>query len=170
MKGSPFSTVSARVALVGLLLAAGTLPAMAELFDAIDQTIRERSAGPVHASQLLGVTLEKSRTKSNDYFDVLTAGPSPSFPELKSAEIRVERRSGKIKMLLLDLDAAARCVPSNEVMHRFGTSPELSPPTARQPAGSAIFYVYHHPWGDLRVGLSPVGRQCVEMIVTEFND
>jgi hypothetical protein len=143
---------------------------MAELFDALAGTVQSRKSGPAHVSGLLGVVLEKSSAKSNDYFDVLIGGRSQTFPELKSAEVRVDRRSGSIRLILIGVDAAARCTPSDEIMRRFGSSPELSPPTARQPAGSPTFYIYHYPWGDLRIGVSPSGRRCVETIVTEFND
>jgi hypothetical protein len=143
---------------------------MADLFDALAGTVQGRKSGLAHVSGPLGVTLEKSSAKSNDYFDVLSAGRSRTFPELKSAEVRVDRRSGSIRLILLGVDAGTHCTPSSEVMRRFGSSPELSPPTARQPAGSPIFYVYRYPWGDLRIGVSPTGRQCVETIVTEFND
>jgi len=92
------------------------------------------------------------------------------FPELKSAEIRLNRRSGKIRLILIDVDASARCVPDEEVRRRYGSSPELGVPTSRQPPDSPIYYIYHQPWGDLRIGVSQVGRRCVEMIVTEFSD
>lgn len=158
------------VALVGLLLATERSPAMADFFDVFEEIIRDHKSGLDHTSRSLDVALTKSLSKSNDFFDVLTTGRSGSFPELKSAEFRVERSSGKIRMILIDVDAAAKCVPTNEVMRRFGSSPELSPPSARQPAGSPVYYVYHRPWGDLRIGMSQGAHDCVQRIVAEFAD
>lgn len=143
---------------------------MADFFDIVETTIRDHKLGPDHASRTLGVRLERSKEKSNDYFEVLTSGRSQTIPELKSAEIRIERHSGRVKLILLGVEASVRCVTPNEVMKRFGTQAEFSPPTPRQPPESPSYYVYHHPWGDLRIGVSPTGRRCVEMVVTEFND
>lgn len=159
-----------RLALAVLIVLAGTSSAMADVFGVLAGTVQERTAGVDRVAQTLGVAFEKSRPKSNDYFDVLVSGRSRTVPELSSAEARVDRRSGRIRLLLLGVDPATHCTPSAEVIQRFGEPRDMAPPTARQPAGSPIFYTYRYPWGDLRVGVAPDRPQCVTTIVTEFND
>lgn len=143
---------------------------MAGLFDAVEAAIAARSSGIDSAARALGAAFERAPTRSTDVFDVLTAQRSRAYPAVMSAELRVDRRTGKIRQIIIDVDADAFCTPDDEVLRHFGSSPELSVPTPRQPADSPLFYVYHHPWGDLRIGVSPIGQRCVETIVTQFVD
>jgi hypothetical protein len=141
---------------------------MAEMFDAVDEIIRNHAAGLDLVGQTLGVQFARSQA-SNDRFEVVTSGRSQLFPELRSAEIRIDRRSGHIRLMLLSVDKANRCVPQAEVVRRFGSFTELSVPTPRQPPDSPIYYVYRRSWGDLRIGISREPPECVESVVTEFS-
>lgn len=170
MKCSLAITLRICFGLVGSVLAMGTLQAMTELFDAVEATISNRGLGVEYAGRSLGIEFRRSQAKSNDFFDVVTAGRSRRFPELKSAEIRLDRRSENIRFVLIDIDASVDCIPDGEILRRFGSSPELGLPTPRQPPKSPVYYIYHHPWGDLRIGVSQGKQRCVETIVAEFND
>jgi hypothetical protein len=151
-----------------LLAIAEGRPVMAEMFDALDDIVRNPAGGLPAVAQALGVSFAPSPA-SNERFEVVIGGRSRLFPEVKSAEVRIDRRSGRIRLMLLTLDKVSRCVSHEEILRRFGAFAELSVPTPRQPPDSPVYYVYHRSWGDLRIGLSRSKPECVESVVTEFS-
>jgi hypothetical protein len=158
-----------RASLAAAFLTMGMVPAMADLFEAIEAVVHDRKSGVDHVSEILGVAPVGSPEQSNKGVEVLSAGPSRLIRELGSAEIRVDRGRGKISLISIGIDANVRCVTGNEVLSRFGSSPTLRVPTPRQPPNSPIYYVYHYPWGDLKMGMSQPGQRCVVSIIVDFN-
>jgi hypothetical protein len=170
MNRLPLVTMFYRSSLTAVFLIMGMVPAMAELFEAIETTIRDRKSGVGHVSQVLGLAPVGSPEKSSNWVEVLSAGPSRLFRELGSSEIRVDRKTGIIDLISMGVDARTRCITGKEVLSRFGSSPELSVPKAAQGPQAPVYYVYHYPWGDLKMGMSQPGQQCVVSIIVDFNE
>ena len=170
MRPSRRFALSSIVALMAAISAMGALARMSELFDTIESLVSNRDLNIEHVSRALGGKFEKSYAVSNDYFDVLTTGRSNVFPQLKSGEMRVERKSGKISAILLEIDPHVHCVTRTEVTTKYGIAQDLIIPMPQQPEETPLYYVYHKSWGNLKIGVARNKPQCVEMIVAEIQE
>ena len=141
---------------------------MIDLFEAIGGAIAARVSGPAAIEQALGLSFQGSAEGSNPSFNVMNSRRSRIIDELIGAQIRVERRVGDIRLMQFDVDGRVRCIGHDEVVARFGSSPELSVPRAGAPPNAPVYYIYHQSWGDVRIGLSRQPPECVATIVIEF--
>lgn len=129
------------------------------------------SERPFRAERLkraLGQELHPVPAESNDFFEVFRATDAGS-PLFREIEVRVPKAgSGAARDGIVVLTVQPRiCVVRAEVTERFGSSPEISVPTPREPPDSPIYLVYRQPWGSLRFGMERGGRECLKTVVLD---
>jgi hypothetical protein len=140
---------------------------MPDLFDVIEAAIAAHGAGAREIGPILGMMFRAPGPGSNNLFEVATAQRSRVVDELVGAELRIRRESGAVGLMILDVDKRVRCVPSRDVVGRYGRATNVTVPHPPQPDDAPIYSVYPQGWGELRVGVS---NGCVVSVVAEFRE
>jgi hypothetical protein len=141
-------------------------PQMADFFEMIEAATAAQPSGPAQIAGALGMVFHGPADGSNDVFEVATARRSRSVDELTGAEMRVERRSGVVGLLILTVDKRVRCIPQQDVVARYGSPKSVIIPRADHPDDAPLYSRYPRPWGELRVGIAD---GCVTKVVAEFD-
>ncbi|WNG24524.1 hypothetical protein F0U62_11205 [Cystobacter fuscus] len=122
----------------------------------VSNLAESRPFKPEGVARLLGLSLQPEPAMSNDYFNIYYGSTDGTqAPPFHQVELRVptDKASRKDGLLLCRVEPTVR-VTREEVLGRFGPSPELSSPSPRAPLDSPVYLVYSRPWGSLRFGFS----------------
>lgn len=140
---------------------------MSELFEVITAAIAARDGGPGSVAGALGMVFRSPADGANDVFEVAASQRSRSIDELTGGEMRIRRSTGRLKLLILQVDMRVRCVAEAEVVGRYGQPRDLIAPRPPQPHDDPTYSSYPQSWGELRIGIA---HGCVASVVAEFRE
>jgi hypothetical protein len=118
--------------------------------------------------RLFEVSLEREPERSNDYFTVYRSAkrPGATFAQVEARVPVPGAGPARDGLVVVDLGGEID-LGQADVMVRFGSRPEVSPPTPRQPADALVYLIYKLSWGDLRFGFSRSGSQELRAVVVD---
>jgi hypothetical protein len=141
------------------------MTATEQLFRAITELEAEQPFQPEAVARLTGHKLRPVLAESTPYYVMLRSdarAPGPFLAvELRYPAAASENPNG---FLILSVSPAL-CVTRADVLDRFGADAETSLPMPEMPPNSPIYLVYPRPWGYLRFGFEPTGRECLTTVV-----
>jgi|GEM_PF-2708788 hypothetical protein len=169
MRAAAAGAALALTILVGVAMARDPERLQAErIFAAIDRLIEHRAAEPAEFERLVHTRIAPVPELSTPFFTVYRGDFEPPSP-FRQIEIRQPLVPPRERGVIILEIGEGVCVGPQAVRARYGPEPALAPPSARQPAGSPIYYVYDRPWGKLSLALSRGTPECLERAVIDWH-
>lgn len=137
----------------------------AAVLDTVEALMAARPLSVEGVSRILGVSLEHQPERSNPYFGIHTSARQAGMP-VAEVELRLPASPDRDGLLVVALSEEVP-IGKQEVMDRFGSRPELSVPTPREPPSAPLYLVYRFGWGDVRFGFERGGRELLRRIVLD---